>query len=64
MSDLFIIYFNNPPLPRQANSLDKSRFLSRQIPSYELPSALADGQCLKDKKALAESVNLNNSLQL
>jgi hypothetical protein len=64
MSDLFIIYLNVSHSPRQANSLDKSRFHFQQIPSYELPSALADGQCLKDKKALAESVNLNNSLQL
>jgi hypothetical protein len=26
---------------------------------YELPSALADGQCLKQKKALAESVKID-----
>jgi hypothetical protein len=31
---------------------------------YELPSALADGQCLKKDKALAESVKLIYSLQL
>jgi hypothetical protein len=31
---------------------------------YELPSASADGQCLKKDKALAESVKLIYSLQL
>jgi hypothetical protein len=50
---IFHTKFDDVLLHLRANSRDKSTI--RRQP-YELPSASADGQCLKKDKALAESV--------